>query len=322
MGNTFYFDWELRLMELFQTADSPVVNAIAQFFSFISEELLLIVIIGFFYWSYDKETGKRVSMTFMTALSCGTLVKGAVMRRRPYMDNESVKCLRPAHSDGDIMDVSAQGYSFPSSHAGMSSSLYGSLAVCYINIVWKIIGVIIPLCVGLSRVYIGVHYPTDVLTGWLIGTAALGIISFLYKKIKNRTVIYCIITAATLPGLFYCRDSEYFNVLGIMIGFAASFIFEEKYVSFENTRSISASVLRVIGGVLVFFIVSTLIKLPFSAEFRESATAGAFALRSFRYAAAVFCAMGLFPILFGKVKLLRGETVSATPSDTVSVRKH
>lgn len=307
MGNTFYFDWELRLMELFQSADSPVVNALAQFFSLMGEELLLIIIIGYFYWCYDKETGKRVSMTFMAAFLCGTLLKGTVMRRRPYMDNESVKCLRPAHKDGDIMDVSAQGYSLPSLHASMSSSIFGSLAVSYKNTVWIILGIIIPLCVGLSRIYVGVHYPTDVLAGWLIGTAALGTVSLLYKKIKNKTVIYCIIAAVALPGLFYCRDSEYFNALGIIAGFSAAFIFEEKYVSFENTRSISASVLRVVGGVLVFFVVSTLIKLPFPAEFRDSATAGAFALRSIRYAAAIFSAMGLYPMLFGKIKLLKGK---------------
>ena len=300
-------------MELFQSADSPVINALAQFFSLFGEELLLIVIIGFFYWCYDKETGKRVSMTFMAAFIWSTLLKGAFMRRRPYMDNESVKCLRPAHTDGDIMDVTAQGYSFPSIHASMSTSIFGSLAVCYKSTILKIAGIALPLCVGLSRVYVGVHYPTDVLVGWLAGAAALVIVSLLYKKLENKKVIYFIVFAMALPGLFYCRDSEYFSALGITAGFMTAFIFEEKYVHFENTRSIPASVLRLVGGVLVFLAVSTVLKLPFSKEFRESASAGAFTLRTVRYAAAVFCAMGPYPMLFGKFKFFRGKKEQNEP---------
>ena len=309
MGNIFYFDWELRLIELFQSADSPVINALAQFFSLFGEELLLIVIIGYIYWCYDKETGKRVAMTFISAFLWGTLLKGGLMRRRPYMDNESIKCLRPAHADGDIMDVSAQGYSFPSIHAGMSASIFGSLAVGYKNTVWKIVGIVLPLCVGLSRLYVGVHYPTDVLAGWLIGAAALAIVSLLFKKIENKKIVFFIIFVTALPGIFYCRDAEYFTALGIITGFMAAFIFEEKYVAFENTRSILTSILRVAGGVIVFFIISTLIKLPFSKELRESAEVGAFALRTVRYAVAVFCAMGPYPMLFGKVKFLGGSKV-------------
>lgn len=294
-------------MELFQSADSTFLNVLAQFFSLFGEELLMIIIVGFIYWCYDKETGKRVSMIFMSSLVWGTLVKGSVLRRRPYMDNESIKCLRPAHSEGDTMDVTAQGYSFPSIHAAMSASLFGSLAVSYKKTAFKIMSIVIPLCVGLSRIYVGVHYPTDVLVGWLVGIASLTIVSLLYKKIENRKVIYCIITATSLPGVFFCRDAEYFSALGIMLGFLAAFTFEEKFVSFENTRSAAASILRVVGGVLVFFVVSTLIKLPFPAEFRDSATAGAFTLRTIRYAAAVFCSMGLYPMLFGKFKVLKGK---------------
>lgn len=307
MGNTFYLDWELRLMELFQSADSPILNAMAQFFSLFGEELLLIVIIGYIYWCYDKEIGKRVSMTFMAAFIWSALLKGAVMRRRPYMDNESIKCLRPAHSDGDIMDVSAQGYSCPSIHSSMSASIFGSLAVSYKNAVWKIFGIVLPLCVGLSRVYVGVHYPTDVLAGWLTGAVGLLVVSMLYKRFENQKIVYVIISIAALPGLFYCKDSEYFNALGIIFGFTAAFIFEEKYVSFENTRSIPASIMRVIGGIIVFFAVSTILKLPFSKEFRESAAAGAFALRTVRYFAAVFCAMGPYPMFFGKFRLFSGK---------------
>jgi undecaprenyl-diphosphatase len=80
--------------------------------------------------------------------------------------------------------ISAEGYSFPSGHTLNSTVTYGLIAV----VAWRTlltrqlrriasaIGVVVPILVGLSRIALGVHYPSDVLAGWLGGTAfvALG----------------------------------------------------------------------------------------------------------------------------------------------------
>lgn len=74
--------------------------------------------------------------------------------------------------------ASATGYSFPSGHALASTCLYGFLAFF---VLWPMaralgyrlallaLGVALPLGIGLSRIYLGVHYPSDVLGGWLGG---------------------------------------------------------------------------------------------------------------------------------------------------------
>ena len=94
-------------------------------------------------------------------------VKDLVMRQRP-----------PDPITG------TNGYSFPSGHTLNSTATYGLLAV----IAWRsrlslgirraaaVIGVAVPVVVGLSRIALGAHWPTDVLAGWLAGTAfvALG----------------------------------------------------------------------------------------------------------------------------------------------------
>lgn len=88
-------------------------------------------------------------------------IKAIVERDRPAVDG--------AHAE-------AAGYAFPSAHAATSVALYGLLAlvaVAHLRGAMRasacVVAVGIITAVGLTRVYLGAHYPTDVLAGWLIG---------------------------------------------------------------------------------------------------------------------------------------------------------
>lgn len=81
---------------------------------------------------------------------------------------------RPPLEDARIV---TGGFSFPSGHATLAATFYGTLAFLLIRRVraeWLkaligIIAALVVLAVGVSRVYLGVHYPTDVLAGWALG---------------------------------------------------------------------------------------------------------------------------------------------------------
>lgn len=80
-------------------------------------------------------------------------------------------------------------FSFPSGHAMLSSALIFSLVV----ILWKtryrwaivVVGALFVLLVGLSRLYFGVHYPSDIIAGWSASLAWVVIVSFVVAKSRN-----------------------------------------------------------------------------------------------------------------------------------------
>lgn len=296
-GITYYFDWETSFMEWLQSFADPVVTAIATFFTMFGEELVLVGILGFVYWCYDKQLGKFIGTNFIAALMAGPLIKNMVTRRRPYFDNEAIKCLKPVEGDADLYDIAAQGYSFPSMHASNTAAMYGSLAVRSEKWVRPVIGVLIFL-IGLSRVVVGVHYPTDVLAGWLLGFGMLALVSLLQKKIKHPLVLMAIFGLISLPGWFYCKSNDFFTAYGLLIGMYLGFWLDERFVKFENTHSVVRSVLRVVGGVAIFLGLNSLLKLPFDEAFLESGTFAAHLVRALRYFVVSAVDIGLFPLVF------------------------
>lgn len=131
---------------------------------------------------FFKKT-RTVGITLLTALvinMCMTnlTLKDFFARPRPYTVNQELITLIPPLSS----------YSFPSGHTSVSFS--GAL-VLY-RMLPKKIGIpalILAAMIGFSRLYVGVHFPTDVLGGIVVGviasTAAYYLVQFLGKKIKE-----------------------------------------------------------------------------------------------------------------------------------------
>ena len=332
-GTVFFFDWEVSLMEWLQNSLHPSVLRIVSAFSFFGEELLMIFIVGFLYWCYNKRLGKYVALNLLIAGVCMSFIKNIFVRRRPYFDNKKIQMLRPVDPTADIYDITSQGFSFPSGHSTLSVSLFGAIAIATKTKILKALAVLLPLLVGFSRILVGAHYPTDVLAGYALGSLVLFTIFALMppvpvpchaepsiqatdtnakstdthdraeinhsKKTLRREQILAIACLGIFScGLFFCNSADYFSAYGLLLGYCCASFFEEHFVKFTNTSNIPIIVMRLLLGGILYLALNYCLKLPFSPEFLASATRQAFLIRACRYTIIAFVEFGLYPLAF------------------------
>ena len=313
IGNTFFFSWEVSLMEWLQAHLGDTLISIMQFFSLFGEELPLILIVGFVYWACDKKMGRSMGLSAIMGLTWGAMLKNIFLRRRPYFDHESIKILRLPEPEGGVYDIHAQGYSFPSIHSTNAVTVFGSLAI-NLRKRWVItVAIIIPLFTGISRFVVGAHYPTDVLAGWTLGIISVAIVYLLQKRVKNTLTLYGILLVTAIPGFFYCRSEDYFTATGLLLGFMGATLLDDHYVHFENTRKPVWMAARMVGGLAVYFVLNSVLKLPFSKEFLSNGSTAALLVRCARYVIVTFVDFGVYPLLFKLEKrTIDGEKTEST----------
>lgn len=118
-------------------------------------------------------------VTVWAALALGSILKLLINRPRPLTEYAA--------------SIWLDKLSFPSGHATGSTIAYGLLAYFAWQLLpqpWNyiVVGVLVSLIalIGISRVYLGAHFPSDVIAGWLLGTAALLVVIFVVKPFSGQ----------------------------------------------------------------------------------------------------------------------------------------
>ena len=144
---------------------------------FASEIIVLFIALLFLLIFKNKRYGIFVIFNAFNILILNILLKLIFMRDRPY----------------DLMIITETGYSFPSGHAMCALGFYGFIIYLTwhfnlekkVKITFTILLSILIVLLGVSRVYLGVHYASDVLAGYMISAAYLIIyINFINKYLK------------------------------------------------------------------------------------------------------------------------------------------
>ena len=272
------------------------------FFSFITffgEELVLFIVLPIFYWAINKEAAEIVAVAGFATMTVNGMIKDICKIERP-ISNEEIRFVEVENFFVDTVHLKEGSYSFPSGHSQTSSVLMFSLASYYNKKNLWIFASVLVLLVMMSRVYLGVHWPLDVLIGGLLGLISA---VFFYKLLVNkkqdtRILIYFIVACVCLIALIFAEKSDTYKSIGAMFGFATGALFERKLVNFDPKEgTLLRKVIRCVIGIIIVAALKIGLKPLFGL------IGDAFILDFFRYMILVFVAIAIYPLVFKKLKL-------------------
>lgn len=183
--------WGLNFIVMIQRVESPLLDSFFRVITSLGDELFYLLFFPFLLWCVDFYLGIRVGIIFLLSIYVNTGLKEIFQQPRPF------------DILAEIQKVHASGYGFPSGHAQSSLVVWGSIAYWEKQIWIRNLSILLILLIGFSRIYLGVHFPTDILGGWLFGGLILGLSYFIFLKIKldfiQRNMIFKIIGITLFP---------------------------------------------------------------------------------------------------------------------------
>ena len=161
------YQWGIEIIRVIQRIESPFLTAIIKFITVLGTEALYLPLILFIFWWADEKQGLRFGILIIVSAWINSLVKDILKQPRPFNLEPS---LGLAHEPS---------YGAPSGHAQMSLTFWIPMAAWLSGflprrkkIIWAG-AVSFVLLIGFTRLYLGVHFPTDLFAGWIIAGVIL-----------------------------------------------------------------------------------------------------------------------------------------------------
>ena len=142
--------------------------------------VLIAICILFLIIIKNKKMAASISLNLILITLLNILLKNIVQRPRPI----------------DYRLIEEVGYSFPSGHSMISMAFYGFIIFSIFRygknknkVFWEVLLGIIIFLIGISRIYLGVHYASDVVAGFLIAIFYLFVYITVILKINNHLIL-------------------------------------------------------------------------------------------------------------------------------------
>lgn len=287
------FSWGAGLI-LWLQQFSPALDSVFVAFTLLGEEGFFMLLLPLLYWSVDRKTGMRLTLVFLVSAYLNAAAKAYFDLPRPFAWDPRIRRLYPAGGAG-----------FPSGHAQGAVVVWGYLAWAARKPWAWLPAVALMFFIALSRVYLGVHFPLDILGGYALGGVVLGVSILLGQPmerwIERRGFFARAILSVLAPAVLLLAapraPSHAVTTASALLGMGLGFSIEARWVRFDSGGTMGRRTARFAVGIgLLFPLVWALERL--SAFHEPSAV-----FRIFRYSLLGVVSSAVMPWLFVRLGL-------------------
>ena len=299
----------MEFLYLLESIRVPGLNEVMLAVTKLGEETAFLVIGLIIFWCVDKRKGYYVMSVGFLGTMVSHVLKLACRVPRPWVRDPEFTILEQARAG-------AGGYSFPSGHTQTAVGTFGSIAIFARKKWLRITCVILAVLVGISRMYVGVHTPADV----IVGAACALLLVFALRKLilqggeREMKVNFILAIAVALVFFAYVHlwnfpgDMDEHNMasgfknaytmLGCTIGMAIVYVADTRWLDFPVQAKPGVQVLKVLIGLLVVLAVKEGLRAPLELILPV------YPARAVRYFLIVITAGILWPLSFKRLSKL------------------
>lgn len=245
---------QLEIIKFIQQIANPFWDVFFIIISAMSEEFIIIALLGLLYWCMDKRLGYKIGFLYVLNAPLNLIIKAFVNAPRP-IGSEGIR---------SIYKETATGSSFPSGHSQLGGGLFYFLFKNDKCIIRRAVFLIIAILIPVSRLYLGVHYPVDVVVGFILGVIMVYVSGAIFEKLYERHTAWLVLFA--LPAIVFCiidGGSDSCKMAGLIIAFLFGMVIEKKYIDFSVKASLPVQILKYVCGVAFVILLRSGMKLIF-----------------------------------------------------------
>ena len=293
----------MQLLYLFEKIRNPVLDAFFQFFTLFGEETAFLAIAILFFWCVNKRHGYFIMLSGFIGTITNQIMKLAFKVPRPWDIDKSFTIVESAREG-------ASGYSFPSGHTQSAVGTFGAVFIKVRNKLIKWLAFAVAVLVPISRMYLGVHTPWDVLAAASIAVMILVVLEPIFsdEKTYEKLMPFVIGFAVLLEiGFFlyavvFSQGSTDANVisagknartfLGCTLALVPVYFLERKFIKFETKAKWYAQIIKLVLGLGFVILIKEGLRYPIEAMLGEANE------RILRYFLIVIFAGLIWPLTF------------------------
>ncbi len=285
---------------------TPFLDKFFALVTHLGEETVFLALAIIIFWCVSKKSGYYLMTVGFFGILANQFLKLLCRIPRPWVKDPNFTIVESARAE-------ATGYSFPSGHTQSVTAALGCPARSFKNVVLRVICVVLILLTALSRMYLGVHTPADVLVSLGIGAVLVfGFWPVFRNSDKNPAPMYIAMGALVVCSAAFVlfvelkswpADIDPHNLasgvknawllLGCGVAMIITAVVERSCINFDVKAPLGAQILKVVLGLAIVLGLKAGIKAPLLALTggHESATA-------IRYFVLVIFAGLIWPLTF------------------------
>ena len=244
MSSQEILNWGIDIITLLQHFKADFFVLFMKGITFLGNETAYLIMMPVVLWCIYFRIGVRTGVVFLSSAYLNFVFKDMFAQPRPFILEPSVKL------------IEASGYGLPSGHAQGSLVFFGMLALLIRKRWFTVISVILILLIAFSRIYLGVHFPTDILGGWVLGGSLL----FGYLKFGNRfeQIVaqwslwqQIVLLVATTGIMLIYITHETIVIVATFFGLGIGTILSVRFNDTQRPSSFYQYILRFLTGLLI-----------------------------------------------------------------------